>query len=79
MPTYSFRNKETGEVFEKFMKIAEKEQYLTDNPNFESLIGNPAMVYNAIDKKPDAGFREVLQRIRSHHDKRFTRSTINTF
>lgn len=79
MPTYSFRNKETGEVFDKFMKMSEKEQYLIDNPIMESVIGNPAMVYNSSGKKPDAGFRDLLKDIRSKHDKKYTRSTINTF
>ena len=27
MPSYDFRNKDTGEVFGRFMKIADKEQY----------------------------------------------------
>ena len=38
MPTYDFRNKDTGEVFEKVMKIADKEQYLIDNPHLEQTI-----------------------------------------
>ena len=35
MPTYSLRNKETGEVFEHVMKIAEYDTYMKDNPNIE--------------------------------------------
>lgn len=38
MPTYRFRNKDTGEVFEKWMLIAEKEPYLNENPNLEPLL-----------------------------------------
>lgn len=38
MPTYRFRNTETGEVFEKWMMIAEKEPYLNENPNLEPLL-----------------------------------------
>ena len=79
MPTYAFRNKNTEEVFEKFMSISAREQYLVENPDIESVIGAPAFNYSGIDKKPDAGFRDVLKEIRSKHDKRFTRSTINTF
>ena len=33
MPTYTFKNKDTGEVFDKIMKIAEKPEYLKNNPN----------------------------------------------
>jgi hypothetical protein len=79
MPTYSFRNTKTGEVFEKFMSISAKAEYLTQNPDLESLIGNPMVVTNSGSLKPDQGFRDVLKEIRSKHDKRYTRSTINTF
>ncbi len=79
MPTYDFRNKNTGEVFEKFMSISAREQYLTDNVDIEPVIGAVASIDATFNKKPDNGFRDVLKEIRSHHDKRFTRSTINTF
>jgi hypothetical protein len=79
MPTYVFRNKNTEEVFEKFMSISARDQYLAENPDLESVIGAPAFNYSGIQSKPDAGFRDVLKEIRSKHDQRFTRSTINTF
>ena len=64
MPTYDFRNKDTGEVFEKIMKIAEREQYLLDNPHIESIITTaPAFTGDHIIVKKDTGFKEVLQRI----------------
>ena len=65
MPTYTYRNIKTGEVFDKIMKIAEKEQFLLDNPDLESIIGAPAMgdsVRLGI-RRPDDGFREVLSKI----------------
>jgi len=79
MPTYAFRNKKTDEHFDKFMSISAKEQYLAENPDIEQVISAPAFNYSGTEKKPDAGFRDVLKEIRSKHDKRFTRSTINTF
>jgi len=66
MPTYSFRDKTTGEVFDKFMRIAERDEFLTQNPNFESVItGAPAFTGDHITavKKYDTGFKEVLQKI----------------
>lgn len=64
MPTYDFRNKETGEVFEKVMKIADKEQYLIDNPHLEQTITTaPAFAGDHIILKKDTGFKEVLQRV----------------
>ena len=80
MPTYSFRNKKTDEYFDKFMSLSAREQYLADNPDLEVVIGGaPAFNYSGVSQKPDAGFRDVLKEIRSKHDQRFTRSTINTF
>jgi len=64
MPTYDFRNKETGEVFELFMKIAEKEQYLKDNTHIEqALLTAPAFTGDHVAIKKDTGFKEVLQKI----------------
>lgn len=65
MPTYTFLNKSTEGVFDKFMKIADREQFLIDNPDLETVMGAPAMgdsVRLGI-RKPDNGFREVLSKI----------------
>ena len=35
MPLYEFINKETGETFDKLMKIADKEVYLKKNPQIQ--------------------------------------------
>ncbi len=78
MPTYSFRDQNTNEVFEKFMSISAREQYLKDNPQLEVVVGTPLIV-SGLDRKPDEGFRDVLKEIRKKHDARWTRSTINTF
>jgi hypothetical protein len=37
-PTYRFENTDTGEIFEKWMLMAEKEPYLNENPNLKPLI-----------------------------------------
>jgi hypothetical protein len=66
MPTYDFRNKETGEVIERVMSIAAKAEYLKENPHMESIItGLPPLIdpYRLGLVKPDNGFKEVLQRI----------------
>jgi len=67
MPTYTFRNSDTGEVFDKLMSWKDREAYLAANPHFESIIGAPAMgdsVRLGI-RKNDDGFREVLSKISS--------------
>lgn len=38
MPTYRFENTETGEIFEKWMLMAEKEPFLKENPFLKPLI-----------------------------------------
>jgi hypothetical protein len=65
MPLYDFRNKDTGEVFEKFMSISAKEEYLKDNPNIESMLGMNALIdpVRLGVRRADNGFKEVLQRI----------------
>lgn len=66
MPLYEFRNKETGEVFEKMMSISSKEDYLKENPSIESYIsGAPSMIdpFRLGVRRTDQGFKEVLQRI----------------
>lgn len=69
MPTYTFRDKETGEVTEKWMYMAQREQFLADNPQLEQihLSGLNAVGDVAIrDKVPD-GFKDVLRKVKSHH------------
>ena len=64
MPTYSFRNKDTGEIFDKMLKIAERDDFLTQNPHLESIITQaPAFAGDHISLKKDTGFKEVLQKI----------------
>ena len=65
MPTYVFRNKETGEQFEKLMKISELDPYRAENPHLETIIQSP-MICDPVRigaRKMDTGFKEVLQKI----------------
>lgn len=65
MPTYTFRNKNTGDVFDKIMSYASREDYLKENPDLEVIMGAPAMgdsVRLGV-RKNDDGFREVLSKI----------------
>ncbi len=76
MPTYDFENKKTGEVFEKMMTIAEKEQYLKNNPNIQQLLGMPKIV-SGVDglRKTDDSFRDILRNIDKKHKSR--KNTMN--
>ena len=41
MPTYSFRDKQTGEVFDVFMSISELDEFLDGHPELEKLLSAP--------------------------------------
>lgn len=64
MPTYEFRNKQTGDVTEHIMRISEREQFILDNPHLEQTITiAPAFAGDHVSLKRDTGFKEVLQKI----------------
>lgn len=64
MPTYDFRNKETGEVTELVMRISELDAFKAANPHLEQTITRaPAFAGDHITIKKDTGFKEVLQKI----------------
>lgn len=66
MPLYEFRDKDTGNVFEKMMSMSSKEDYLRENPNIESIITSAPPTIDSVRlgvRKTDQGFKEVLQRI----------------
>jgi hypothetical protein len=65
MPLFEFRNKETGEVIEKFMGISAREEWLAENPNMETVISGSSFIdpVRLGVRRPDQGFKEVLQRI----------------
>lgn len=67
MPLYDILNKETGKIEEKFMSIADYEQYKKDNPQHEQVF----TTINFQDpislgiKKPSMQFKEeVIDRIK---------------
>jgi hypothetical protein len=68
MPTYTWKNLETGEITENILKIAELDAYKANNPHLERYItsaptmGDPVRLGRV---KIDNGFREVLQKISS--------------
>lgn len=65
MPTYDFRNKETGEITEVFMRISEREPYLANNPHLEQvLLSAPQINADPIGSNQHGkAFREVLNKI----------------
>lgn len=65
MPIYEFRDKHTGDVWEEFLSISAKEDYLEENPDIELVIGAPAIISGiaGVTHKTDSGFNDLLNRI----------------
>ena len=65
MPTYNFKNNDTGEEFEKFMSISARDVYLKENPHIESMFSGAPMIGDPIrlGRGDLGGFKDVLQRI----------------
>ena len=76
MPTYTFRDKETGEKTEHLIRLADYDQFKEDNPHLERVIegasiGDPVLL--GVRKTPDS-FNSLVKNIK----KRYHRSTIET-
>lgn len=77
MPIYEFKNKKTKKIHEKLFSWAEREAYLKEHPELESVVsqtqvGDPIRMGHV---KPDGWFRDKLKSIKKHNPG----STINTF
>lgn len=82
MPTYLFKDLNTGEEQELFMSISEREQYLEDNPHMTQLVHGAPALGDPIRlglRKPDDGFRDRLREIKKHHSRGMSKSSVNTF
>lgn len=70
MPTYNFIDTETGEEFESFMKISEREEFLKVNPHIQPIITAPNIVSGVVgigSNRVPNGFNEVLSKVAEAH------------
>jgi hypothetical protein len=64
MPTYTFRNNDTGEQWSDLMGISESELFLKDNPHIVKVPVALNIIGGTGDRvKPDAGMSEMISRI----------------
>lgn len=78
MPTYNFRDLESGEVTEVMMKISELDDYKQQNPHLQQfLTAAPGLSSDGGGGglRIDNGFNDVLKRIKAGSGRR---NTINT-
>jgi len=70
MATYTFRNKETNEVFNHSMRMSEYDSYMESNPTIERYYA-PGDAMNIVSGvggiKTDNGFKEVLSKVAEAH------------
>lgn len=68
MPTYLFRDKNTGEYYEEFMSISKYYLFCDEHPELERVVEAPALVsgVSSTGKVPD-GFKEVLSKVAEAH------------
>ena len=68
MPSYSFRNTETGEEFDDILTISEREKFLEQNPHIQQLPSKVSIVGGHGDRiKNDGGWKENMSRIAEAH------------
>lgn len=70
MPTYTFHNKETDEVWDELCSFSEKTAFLEANPHIRSIITSaPKLVASRYTSglKNDEGWNENLARIAEAH------------
>jgi hypothetical protein len=65
MPIYQFRIKGTDEAFEEMFTFEQKRIFLEENPEFEQIIGAPAIIsgVSGVTHKTDGEFNDLLNRI----------------
>lgn len=82
MPEYTFYNTKTKKHEDVFMSIAARESYLTKNPHIVQRITKPPARGDVVRlgiKKPDRGFRDVLDKVSKAHPGGYRGNSINKF
>lgn len=68
MPTYTFRDAETDEVFDVFMSMSDYDEYRKQHPTHDRYFDDaPALISGSGSLKTDGGFKEVLSRVAEAH------------
>lgn len=70
MPTYTFKDNNTGEIWDELCSYSDREAFLAENPHIQAIIdGAPVLVSSRYSSGPktDEGFKENLARIAEAH------------
>ena len=66
MPTYTFKNLQTGEFVEHVLRMSQLDQFKADNPHLERALVDAPSFGDPVRlglRKNDDGWREVLQKV----------------
>lgn len=67
MPTYTFIDKDTNEIFDIVMSMKDYDDYKKENPSHERYIDEAPLLVSGVGLKSDQGFNEVLSKISEAH------------
>ena len=67
MPTYSFKNNDTGEEWEEFFTISGKEEFLKENDHITQLPSLISIIGDVGGIKNDSGWGDNMSRIAEAH------------
>ena len=67
MPTYTFHNTETGDIFDDFVSMADKDKLLELNPHIKQVLTPINIVSGVGSVRNDSGWNETLSRIAEAH------------
>jgi hypothetical protein len=67
MPTYTFRDIETGDIIDVMMSMKDLDEYKREFPNHERYFDEVPALISGSGQKVDGGFNEVLSKISEAH------------
>lgn len=67
MPTYTFIDKDSNEIFDIVMSMRDLDEYKKENPNHERYFDEVPALVSGGSPKGDSGFQDVLTKISEAH------------
>jgi len=67
MPTYTFIDKSTEEVFDVIISMRDYDEYLKEHPHHERYFDQAPLLISGHGLRTDDGFKEVLTKISEAH------------
>jgi hypothetical protein len=67
MPSYDFKNKDTGEIITTMMPISDLDKYKEEHPELERYFGNQNVTATYGAPVASEGFKEVMSKVQRAH------------